>query len=702
MANIDYQLLRDWYSSNYYTGIPQSVGNKTTDDRKIREFFKDYVLPRPIEIDPRVKYRIANKAAINQFDNFGEFSGTSRYSNAGNIPAVFFSQGQPLHQYALGSLIGRGTSVTAEQPFLIATLGDSWGSSATATELTKDQISGAGLSDALYERVDEETRSKFTDLKWSIERLKREIGGIKTVEQLDAFFDKVDEVQSMFSEISTTVDRHIWGDQGTPDLQNFTGIDEIDEIYKDLPESIHDFAIDRYNYQHQIQGNSVSKLTRDSIKKDLSSLVSNLGAIEKTFNIDSNLIKKFNVLPVGQFSSGRTMYGIPDWVRANVSATSLQPSDTELLEKIQKGLATPEEIEKVYGLGGLRDWRGGGGALKKLFIQNPNSRSLEKVGNIIPSYGASMGAMTSEVLPRTIIEDSSNKPIWSVTSPSVEVGNYRPFAIWQYTKNGLKLINEGNNQPVLGGVKPIPTDKVDPELIGSTTSSGSFKTKDNLEFVDFFGIGDKLDKQNRKGTLGYSWRSELLRDKLSNMSVFDAVKRFEKQGWKRGFADTGVYTQPFRNLVNYMNEVPVPVGLDRAGVDIPATLRNAYLNNPEYRSAVNASTLGKVGTAAAVVTAPFDSISRRNAYENYLVDQGATPEDLMFARIPVGIASGLETAANFATFGLYDAFSPSVSAEANRKSFEDAFYRDLALRKYIQQGIDYPMIGGQQFERTTK
>ena len=74
----------------------------------------------------------------------------------------------------------------------------------------------------------------------------------------------------------------------------------------------------------------------------------------------------------------------------------------------------------------------------------------------------------------------------------------------------------------------------------------------------------------------------------------------------------------------------------------------------------------------------------------------------MLARIPVSVASGLETAANFATFGLYDAFSPSISAEANRQASEDAFYRDLALRKYIQQGIDYPVIGGQRFERTTK
>lgn len=118
--------------------------------------------------------------------------------------------------------------------------------------------------------------------------------------------------------------------------------------------------------------------------------------------------------------------------------------------------------------------------------------------------------------------------------------------------------------------------------------------------------------------------------------------------------------------------------------------------------ALNANTLGKLGTAAAIVTTPFDSINRRNSYEKYLVDNGATTDDLAMARIPVGVASGLETAANFATFGLYDAFSPSISAQANRQAAEDEFYRDLALRKYIQQGIDYPVIGGQRFERTTK
>lgn len=721
MANIDYQLLRDWYNSNYYTGIPMNIGSgRDKEARELRDFWKNYVQSRPIELDPRVKYRIANKEAIKQFDDTGKISGTTRYSGSEDIPAVFFSQGQPLHQYAAGALYGRGTSFSEQQPFLIATVGDNWGSSSSINNVTQDQINRYSLIDSVYDRVGEDAQGFVRESRWRLEDLKKQASKVKTVGQLNNILDRIEEIQSEFPNFASAIEKHLHGapargyyESGFPDFASYYGVEGWDDVLTKpdhfIPDNLFDLEIlrDGYEARGAFDGDEkVLKSSRDYLVQDIDKALNGLRGIEDTFSIDPKKLKQFFPYPAGKFHSGRDMYAIPEWVKANANATSLLPSDTELMEKIAAGKATPEEVERVYGLGALEQWRGGGGNFKRLFIDNPNSKLLERVKHIIPATGASQGAMSSEVLPRAIIEDASNKPTWSITSPSVEVGNYRPFAIWQYTKNGLRLINQGNNEPVVGGVKPIPTDRVDSDLVRTSPAAGNaFRGRAGEGFIDFFGVGDKVGKQFNAGKYFQKWATQ---EELGQINVGEAVKKFGKLGWKRGFLDAGAVTKPFENLGRYMTEIPfpeVPAGAvvpAGAEIDYLATMRHNYLNNPEYRSALNASALGKLGTAAALVATPFDSINRRNAYEKYLVDNGATAEDLSMMRIPVGVASGLETAANFATFGLYDAFSPSVSAEANRQAAEDSFYRDLALRKYIQQGIDYPVIGGQRFERTTK
>lgn len=715
MANVDFQLLRDWFNSNYYTGLNNisaeylPFGETRKQKERYSEFLKNQITSRPLEIDPRVKYRVANLDAVKQFDKTGRFIGPVNYSPNQDLGlgSLYFSQGLPLHQYAFGNLLGTGTARAGEQtPYLIATVGDDWGSRYNATAVENKDIRKNSFIDAIEERISYDTQQKVIEAKKDLEQIQKELSKLKQGDSLDDFLERIAEAQASFSDIDEEVTTHIHGSDNA--IHNIDYDSSMGQYKSSLLEFLgHDSGVSVKGKNKITTGKNFlpDYLGSLNIDLDTSSLnrlrnqvdyaIRGLGGVVDSFNPEiSKLITGFSPTILGESGSGEAIYGLPSWLNASnpddvtgTGSASFSTSDIDILQKIRNGTATPKEINKVYGLGALNDFAGGFYRQPmKLFGNYAQISGVGTTGNIIPTQGGILGAAETEVIPRSIISDLKNRPRWSVVSPSLEVGNYRPFAIWQYTKNGLRLINEGNNNPVVGGVKPIPTDKVDSDLVGK-------------EFTDFFGL-----RNSNKSGFDFINRYE-----LSNLSVNEAVKKFGEQGWKRrGFVDTSAFTKPFQNLSSYMTEVPMPkipagsVLPAGAEVDLLATIRQNYLNNPQYRSAVNASTLGKLGTAAAIVSAPFDSINRRDAYEKYLVDNGATEAGLMMARVPVGIASGLETAANFATLGLYDAFSPSVSAQANRQADEDQFYRDLAMRKYIQQGIDYPVIGGQVFERTTK
>jgi hypothetical protein len=195
----------------------------------------------------------------------------------------------------------------------------------------------------------------------------------------------------------------------------------------------------------------------------------------------------------------------------------------------------------------------------------------------------------------------------------------------------------------------------------------------------------------------------LLEDKNSGTIYHEGEDRGNprSKGGRLGMVRGGAFTKPFNSLGRYLSEVPMPEGmpdLSRAvvpkgtSIDMLGTLRKHYLTNPSYRNAVNVNALGKAGTLAAIATAPFDSVSRKESFNRYLVGQGATEEDLWNMHIPLAVASGLETAANVGTLGMYDAFSPSPSSVERRQQSEDNYFREKALRDYIQQGIDYPVL----------
>ena len=681
MANVDFQLLRDWYNSNYYTGIPLNMGKgRDKESKQLGEFWKEYVQSRPIELDPRVKYRIANKEAIDQFDDTGKITGTTRYSGSEDIPAVFFAQGQPLHQYAAGALSGRGTAFSEQQPYMIATVGDNWGSSTSLNNTTLDQVNRYSLIDSVYDRVGEDAQGFVRDSRWRLEELKKQVGKVRTVDQLNNILDRIEALQAELPNFAGAVERHLHGspargysESGFPDFASYYGVEGWDTILSKpdhyIPDNLFDLEISRDSYSTRglLDGSKpIIKETRDLLVRDLDHAINGFRGIEDTFSIDPKKLTQFQPYPAGKFSSGQDMYVIPDWVKSNQQATTLLPSDTELLEKIAKGQATPEEIAKVYGLGGLRDWRGGGQAQKRLFIDNPNSKKLTRVEDIIPAVGASQGAMSSEVLPRTLIEDASGKPTWSITSPSVEVGNYRPFAIWQYTKNGLRLINQGNNDPVVGGVKPIPTGRVDSDLVRTNPSGGSaFRGRAGEGFVDFFGVGDKVKEQFNAGKYFQKWATQ---EELGQMSVKDAVKKFEKQGWKRGFVDTRMLTkplEPFANVAKGLAEEDAFVSMLTKGLSNPTTasnFANNYVGNQATRALVNAEMgasalkfAGKLGAGAAIATAPFSAIERRDRMlSDWLAENKGQKPHPFQKHLGWGVQAGLENALAVGTLGISD------------------------------------------------
>lgn len=230
------------------------------------------------------------------------------------------------------------------------------------------------------------------------------------------------------------------------------------------------------------------------------------------------------------------------------------------------------------------------------------------------------------------------------------------------------------------------------------------------------------------GRTTYDWQATTKTpgyEKIQN--IIDESTKGNPGYGRPGFARASAFTRPFSNLHRYLTE-PIPMPSLPQGAVVPsgmeidylATIRHNYLKNPEYRSAVNAHSLSRLGTVAAVALSPLDSVSRNETFNKFFVESGGTAEDLQKMQVPFAVASGLETAANVGTFGLYDQFSPSPTSKERRNENIDTLRKlaatvaiaPLEFRQYIknfakyrdntQQGIDYPVISGNRFERTTK
>lgn len=655
-----------------------------------------------LTIDPLVKYRFAGREAIDDLE-FSEAvnANPDRTWSDSRYHTPFFTQGVPYWGIADMVMKGVGTNIGHEpsNPFLIATYGDDWISSATGEnlELSKEDIDKKAVANLAKQRgltpdkiktiegflgESEHINKNITRILQNIEakdvahRRKIPEGQIKasdylersaTIPELEYLLKQHRDLTRRIHKFSPELSTHILGDpskgilswaeqfartSSNPSTQAIATYLESTKAMEELfPPKIHDFK-KPWNERTSWGKAFLARYPEMALSPVWGDYSPDLQRLHKLRNsINANNVSLSNVLDTtdltpqefGLVQNQDGSYGVIPTVKTGLK--NREPfyldvsSDEDLFKKIKEGKATSAEISRAFGLGALGNtgYRTSIGDERLDYMAFPND-------NI-------------ETMPSVNIPKATGGQPFKIPASSVQLAN-RPFAVWEWSGGKFNLINEGNNNPI-GGSKPIPTKNIPKKGV----------------YPDF-----------------------------TNARVEDLFRRYSR----KGFVDAGALTKPFKSLGQYMAEVPfpeIPAGAvvpKGAQIDYLATMRHNYLNNPEYRMALNANTLGKLGTAAAIVTTPFDSINRRNSYEKYLVDNGATTDDLAMARIPVGVASGLETAANFATFGLYDAFSPSISAQANRQAAEDEFYRDLALRKYIQQGIDYPVIGGQRFERTTK
>jgi len=121
-----------------------------------------------------------------------------------------------------------------------------------------------------------------------------------------------------------------------------------------------------------------------------------------------------------------------------------------------------------------------------------------------------------------------------------------------------------------------------------------------------------------------------------------------------------------------------------------------YLKDPRTIEALGLNA-GRAVQGLAIGLTPIDALNRRERnFTDFYERTGRDPSTL--EDYGLRIKSGLEPALSVATFGAYDALADTPTYRA----YLDSEQRGRAEALYRQQGIDYPVIGTQRFERTTK
>lgn len=121
-----------------------------------------------------------------------------------------------------------------------------------------------------------------------------------------------------------------------------------------------------------------------------------------------------------------------------------------------------------------------------------------------------------------------------------------------------------------------------------------------------------------------------------------------------------------------------------------------YLKDPRTLEAL-AIQGGRAVQGVGIALTAADAVNRRDLnFTDFYNREHRDPTTL--EDYALRIKSGLEPVANVATFGMYDYFADNPTYKAEM----DAEARDRAIRAQRQLGIDYPFIGTQRFERTTK
>ena len=696
--NIDRNALRDEFSRLVHTEVDDATRRYRRAGEAMNLTGMFSVGDNVLELDPLVKYRFVGREAIDDLD-FSEAINASSARTWGDSRyyTPFFTQGVPYWGIGKMAMNGVGTSQGYEpsNPFLIATYGDDWISNANGENL---ELSSSDIDQKVLKQLAKQrglTPDKINTLQGfsnESEELRKQI--VKIIQRIEtediAHRSKIPE-----------------GKRTPQDyLERSAQIPEVDSLlkqHKELTKRINQFGPEISTH---ILGDSskgilpwVEQFARTNSNpavKANSDYLSSLGSIEELFPKNIQEFKKplneRNNYSKSFLSRYPEMKMVPHWKDYSPDLQRLLKLKNSISSN-QRGLSTvlsttdltPEE----FGLIQNSDGSFSVNPAIKTGLENNDPFYLDvssdeplfakiKAGKASPSeisrafgigalgntsYRSSIGDErldymafpndNIETMPSIIIPRASDEEPYKIPASSVQLAN-RPFAVWEWDNGKFNLINEGNNQSI-SGFKPIPTGNI-----------------------------------SKKGPYA----------ELGNRTVGDLFKKYSSGGY------LNVGGLKNLNFVKNVQELFTPdprLGAIEYGLQDPVTARhmvNSYMSSPKARYNVNSmvANLGTKGiTAATLAFAPYDALNRREAnftdfYNRYRRDP--TYEENMGLRIQ----SGLEPALNMATLGMYDILADTPTY----KAYLDQEYRDLGRRKEVQSGIDYPIIGGYQVERTTR
>jgi hypothetical protein len=316
--------------------------------------------------------------------------------------------------------------------------------------------------------------------------------------------------------------------------------------------------------------------------------------------------------------------------------------DTTTMKRLSRNLSPQGEIDSILGPMAYAQWSGGSGDGYANWLKYPDM-TQNTIGNMTPYTSfKNRGAMNSEKIPYT----ADGLPA------SVDL-NSRPFAIWQYTPQGFKVINEGNNKPIFNGGKPVPT--------------GTINLDDFKHLI--------MPTVTRAGWSGpESGITELTVDDIARLTN-NPKSRY---GSRRGFINTGMLGG---NLATELTTLtPYEAGMLNISKSPEMALDFAKFAkaHPEFVAGQTLNTLGRLGAVASIAMAPSEAISRRDklAFDFYSKPEnqrlGKEQED--WANVGLGVQAGLENAINAGTFGLYDFATTPEGTEAYQRMQEGMKY----------------------------
>jgi len=569
-----------------------------------------------LTLDPLVKYRFAGREAIDDLE-FSEAvnANPDRTWSDSRYHTPFFTQGVPY--WGIGDMVmkGTGTNIGNEpsNPFLIATYGDNWISSANGENLDlgdkdidreaiKYLAEQRGLNADKIKTIqgfsDESNQitSKIRKILQGIEARdiahRKEIPNSKitaedylersvSIPEVDDLLKQHKALTKRIHKFGPEISTHILGDSSkgilpwreqfaktssNPNTQAIaTYLESTKAIEELFPPNIHDFK--RPWNERTSWGKGFlaryPEMALSPVWGDYSPDLQRLHKLDRSVSANavglSNVLDTTNLTPdeFGLVQNQDGSFSVNPTIKTGLK--NKEPfyldvsSDEDLFKKIKEGRATTAEVSRAFGLGALKNtgYRTSIGDERLDYMAFPND-------NI-------------ETMPSVVIPKITKGEPFKVPASSVQLAN-RPFAVWEWSKGKFNLINEGNNNPI-GGSKPIPTESI--------AKNGPYPDMTNQRVEDLF---------KRNSRRGFAAVPKGLERFVGNV-VMDAQVNFNNS---KSFSNQYVNEPAFRNAIN--GHIVDKAGSIGKVVGAAALTAHALKEGPV--DALVTATLGPIGRVA--------------------------------------------------------------------------------------------------------